>query len=101
MDLEEEVESILHIAREISGTSSGLIISQCIKATPVFKIPPLKVNEGYRAAEWGDLGNPLWKGRLRIVEKSSGVSLLFEDNTTGMIASSLHQFESAEAMKNR
>ncbi len=51
----------------------------------VYKIPPLKVNAGHRAMEWGDLSNPLWKGRLRIVEKSSGASLLFEDVQTGAI----------------
>ena len=43
---EEEIESILYIGREVS----------------VFKIPPLKKNEGHRAGEWGDLAAPLWKG---------------------------------------
>ncbi|KAI0784369.1 hypothetical protein C8Q75DRAFT_810146 [Abortiporus biennis] len=66
-NLEDEIESILYIGREVS----------------VFKIPPLKANEGHRAQEWGDLGNPLWKGRLRIIERSSGVSIQFEDPTTG------------------
>lgn len=51
----------------------------------VFKIPPLKKNEGHRAQEWGDLGNPLWKGRLRIIEKGAGVTLKFEDPTTGAL----------------
>jgi adaptin ear-binding coat-associated protein 1/2 len=51
----------------------------------VFKIPPLKANEGHQAADWGDLSKPLWKGRLRIIEKSAGVSLLFEDANTGMV----------------
>ncbi|KAI0807693.1 adaptin ear-binding coat-associated protein 1 NECAP-1 [Fomes fomentarius] len=64
---EEEIESILYIGREVS----------------VYKIPPLKANEGHRAQEWGDLANPLWKGRIRIVERSSGVALQFEDATTG------------------
>ena len=50
---------------------------------PVFKIPPLKKNEGHRAGEWGDLGQPLWKGRLRIVEKGDSAALMFEDNQTG------------------
>ena len=49
----------------------------------VYKIPPLKANEGHRAQEWGDLAQPLWKGRIRIVERSSGVALQFEDATTG------------------
>ncbi|KAI0076473.1 adaptin ear-binding coat-associated protein 1 NECAP-1 [Panus rudis PR-1116 ss-1] len=64
---EDEVESILYIGREVS----------------VFKIPPLKANEGHRAQEWGDLANPLWKGRIRIIERSKGVSIQFEDPTTG------------------
>lgn len=67
MDFEEDIESILYIAREIS----------------VYKIPPLKANEGHRANEWGDLAKPLWKGRLRIIETSKGVSLQFEDAQTG------------------
>ncbi|RDB21422.1 Adaptin ear-binding coat-associated protein 2 [Hypsizygus marmoreus] len=67
MDIEEEIESILYIAREIS----------------VYKIPPLKKNEGHRANDWGDLAQPLWKGRLRIIEKSQGVALHFEDAQTG------------------
>ncbi|KAJ3932813.1 MAG: hypothetical protein NXY57DRAFT_893440, partial [Lentinula lateritia] len=64
--IEDDIESVLHIAREVS----------------VFKIPPLKANEGHRAGEWGDLAQPLWKGRLRILEKNSGVTILFEDGTT-------------------
>ncbi|THG99974.1 hypothetical protein EW026_g2481 [Hermanssonia centrifuga] len=63
---DDEIESILYIGRET-----------------VFKIPPLKANEGHRAQEWGDLGNPLWKGRLRIIERSKGVALQFEDAITG------------------
>lgn len=65
--LDDEIESILYICREVS----------------VYKIPPLKANEGHRAQDWGDLAAPLWKGRLRIVEKSSGVMMNFEDSTTG------------------
>ncbi|TBU42074.1 adaptin ear-binding coat-associated protein 1 NECAP-1 [Dichomitus squalens] len=64
---EDEIESILYIGREVS----------------VYKIPPLKANEGHRAQEWGDLAQPLWKGRIRIVERNSGVALQFEDATTG------------------
>ena len=51
----------------------------------VYKIPPLKANEGHRAQDWGDLAKPLWKGRLRIIEKSStGVALMLEDPNTGV-----------------
>jgi len=67
MDIEDEIESILYIAREVS----------------VYKIPPLKANEGHRANEWGDLAQPLWKGRLRMIEKSQGAALQFEDGQTG------------------
>ena len=50
----------------------------------VYKIPPLKANEGHRAGEWGDLAQPLWKGRLRFIDKGSkGAALMFEDGTTG------------------
>ncbi|EPQ57911.1 adaptin ear-binding coat-associated protein 1 NECAP-1 [Gloeophyllum trabeum ATCC 11539] len=65
-NLEEEIESILYIGREVS----------------VYKIPPLRKNEGHRANDWGDLANPLWKGRLRIVEKGDGVMMYFEDPQT-------------------
>lgn len=43
---DDEIESILYICREVS----------------VYKIPPLKTNEGHRAQDWGDLAKPLWKG---------------------------------------
>jgi hypothetical protein len=36
-----------------------------------------------QAADWG-LANPLWKGRLRILERgSTGVTILLEDSQTG------------------
>ncbi|KIJ44287.1 hypothetical protein M422DRAFT_779381 [Sphaerobolus stellatus SS14] len=66
-NLDDEIESVLYIAREIS----------------VFKVPPLSSNAGYRAVEWGDLSQPLWKGRLRIIETSKGVSIRLEDSQTG------------------
>ncbi|KAH7923555.1 adaptin ear-binding coat-associated protein 1 NECAP-1 [Leucogyrophana mollusca] len=64
---DDEIESILYIGREIS----------------VYKIPPLKANEGHRANDWGDLAQPLWKGRLRFIEKSNTAALLFEDGSSG------------------
>jgi hypothetical protein len=67
MDVVEDIESVLYIAREVS----------------VHKIPPRKANEGYRANDWGDLGSPLWKGRLRITENSKGAALRLEDPQTG------------------
>ncbi|KAF9817826.1 hypothetical protein IEO21_03168 [Rhodonia placenta] len=66
---DDDIESVLYIGREVS----------------VYKIPPLKKNEGHRAQEWGDLGSPLWKGRLRIIERSSGAMIQFEDATTGAV----------------
>ena len=88
---EDEIESILWIGREVYG--AHLNISQ-MPFSPhkaiVYKIPPLKANEGHRAQEWGDLSNPLWKGRIRIIERSAGVSLQFEDATTGKLAPYVH-----------
>jgi len=67
--LDDEVESVLFIVREIS----------------LYRIPPMETMEGYKAADWG-LANPLWKGRLRIVEReSTGVTILLEDGQTGTI----------------
>lgn len=51
----------------------------------VYKIPPLKANEGHRANDWGDLGKPLWKGRLRFVEKGETATMKFEDPNTGKL----------------
>ncbi|KAG6376306.1 adaptin ear-binding coat-associated protein 1 NECAP-1 [Boletus reticuloceps] len=67
--LEDEIVSVLYIAREIS----------------VYKIPALKANEGHRANDWGDLADPLWKGRLRVVEKAGKAVLLFEDSHIGRL----------------
>ncbi|KAL4067791.1 hypothetical protein J3A83DRAFT_3744188 [Scleroderma citrinum] len=64
---DDDIESVLYIAREVS----------------VYKIPPLRINEGHRANDWGDLANPLWKGRLRIIEKGKNAALMFEDSQTG------------------
>jgi len=63
------IESIVYICREVY----------------VYRIPPLKKNEGHRAQDWGDLAEPLWKGRLRIVETSdtAPASMMLEDATTG------------------
>jgi hypothetical protein len=49
----------------------------------VYRVPPLKSNEGYRANDWGDLETPLWKGRLRIIETGAGVSIRLEDSSSG------------------
>lgn len=81
---EDEIESVLYIGREVSGASrSSGAAGHAFTLSIVFKIPPLKKNEGHRAQEWGDLAQPLWKGRLRIIERSSGVSIQFEVPNTG------------------
>lgn len=57
---------------------------------PVYKIPPLNANEGYRANDWGDLSLPLWKGRLRITQNSKGATLHLEDSQTGKSSRCFH-----------
>ncbi|KAI0053908.1 adaptin ear-binding coat-associated protein 1 NECAP-1 [Auriscalpium vulgare] len=83
----DEIESILYIAREVSGTFT-LLASHAAELIPralVYRIPPLKTNEGHRAGDWGDLAAPLWKGRLRIIEKGNDLTINFEDGTTGAL----------------
>ncbi|PVG04440.1 adaptin ear-binding coat-associated protein 1 NECAP-1 [Serendipita vermifera] len=66
-DASDEIESVLFVQREIS----------------VYKVPPLESMAGYKEPEWG-LENPLWKGRLRVLEKeSTGVVIVLEDGQTG------------------
>lgn len=49
----------------------------------VYKVPALTSMSGHKAADWG-LADPLWKGRLRILEKaSSGVTIVLEDGQSG------------------
>jgi len=67
----EEIESILHVAPEVS----------------VYKVPPLKSTEGHRANDWGNLSEPIWKGRLRIIETSTGVMIRLEDGNSGIFLS--------------
>lgn len=83
MDASEEIESVLYLAREVSGMSLHSVIMLTSGRTTVYKIPPRRSNEGYRANDWGDLAVPLWKGRLRIIENSKGVALQLEDVQTG------------------
>ncbi|KAK9451806.1 uncharacterized protein V1518DRAFT_409591 [Limtongia smithiae] len=66
-------ESIVYLAREVL----------------VYQIPPLRAAAGYRATDW-DVTRPLWKGRLRVLERSDGgdtaplnCELRLEDVNTG------------------
>ncbi|KAF8315170.1 adaptin ear-binding coat-associated protein 1 NECAP-1 [Clavulina sp. PMI_390] len=38
---------------------------------------------GYKAQEWGDLAEPLWKGRMRIIETSKSCAIRLEDPNSG------------------
>ncbi|KAK4046525.1 hypothetical protein OIO90_006537 [Microbotryomycetes sp. JL221] len=53
----------------------------------VYRIPPRASSEGYRAANWGDMGQPLWKGRIRVVEQGADVPskcfIRLEDSNSG------------------
>ncbi|BGP00860.1 DUF1681 domain-containing protein [Rhodotorula toruloides] len=53
----EDYESVLFISRDVY----------------VYQIPPRTSNAGYRAAEWGEMTEPMWRGRLRVIEKGSEV----------------------------
>ncbi|BGP53165.1 hypothetical protein JCM8202_003680 [Rhodotorula sphaerocarpa] len=67
----DDYESVLFISRDVY----------------VYQIPPRTSNAGYRAAEWGEMTEPMWRGRLRIIEKGSEVpttcSINLEDANTG------------------
>ncbi|KAG8863151.1 hypothetical protein FRB96_009333 [Tulasnella sp. 330] len=63
--MDDEIESVLFVCREVM----------------VYKVPPRSSNAGYRAEGWGDLSNPLWKGRMRILETSK-CAIRLEDPST-------------------
>ncbi|KAG9015280.1 hypothetical protein FRB93_012979 [Tulasnella sp. JGI-2019a] len=63
--MDDEIESVLYVCREVM----------------VYKVPPRSSNAGYRAEGWGDLSNPLWKGRMRILETSK-CTIRLEDPST-------------------
>jgi Protein of unknown function (DUF1681) len=67
------------------ASTRTLVRKQSPHLVTVFKVPPLRSNEGYRATEWGDLAQPMWKGRMRIVETSKGVTIRLEDGQTGSL----------------
>ncbi|GAA5936849.1 hypothetical protein JCM3775_002724 [Rhodotorula graminis] len=69
--MDSMIESILFIAREVY----------------VYQIPPRQSNAGYRAAEWGEMTEPMWRGRLRVIERGSDLPteclLHLEDKDSG------------------
>ncbi|GAA5912091.1 hypothetical protein JCM6882_002029 [Rhodosporidiobolus microsporus] len=67
----DDYESVLFISRDVY----------------VYSIPPRTSNAGYRAAEWGEMTEPMWRGRLRVIEKGSDIPtkcfLNLEDKDSG------------------
>ncbi|GAA5965723.1 hypothetical protein JCM8115_000898 [Rhodotorula mucilaginosa] len=67
----DDYESVLFVSRDVY----------------VYQIPPRTSNAGYRAAEWGEMSEPMWRGRLRVIEKGSEVPtscyINLEDANTG------------------
>lgn len=54
-----------------------------VRVCHVYRVPPRTTAAGYRAAEWGDMSQPLWSGRLRVVEHAETCEIRLEDGTTG------------------
>ncbi|WFD38499.1 uncharacterized protein MJAP1_001452 [Malassezia japonica] len=65
--MSEEYSSVLFVVRE------------CY----VYRVPPRTSAAGYRAGEWGDVDQSLWKGRMRIVEYKDRCEIRLEDGETG------------------
>ncbi|KAF9100024.1 Adaptin ear-binding coat-associated protein 2 [Mortierella sp. AD031] len=56
-----------------------LVIRECY----VYKVPPLSSSRGHRAADWGNVDEPLWRGRLRIIAQGKKCFIRLEDGQTG------------------
>jgi len=67
--MDEDFESVLFVCREVN----------------VYKVPPRASLAGYKAQEWGDLAEPLWKGRMRIIETSKSCAIRLEDANSGEV----------------
>jgi len=50
----------------------------------MFRIPPLGISKGHKAAEW-NLDAPDWTGRLKLVSIGEKVELRLEDKNTGSL----------------
>ncbi|GAA5996938.1 adaptin-ear-binding coat-associated family protein [Rhodotorula paludigena] len=55
--MDDALESVLFISRDVY----------------VYQIPPRTANAGYRAAEWGEMTEPMWRGRLRVIERGNDI----------------------------
>jgi len=54
-----------------------------VRVCHVYRVPPRTTAAGYRAGDWGDMSQPLWSGRLRVVEHAETCEIRLEDGTTG------------------
>lgn len=61
-----------------------LVLNECF----VYKIPPRVSAQGYKAGEWGDLEQYMWKGRLRITAVGPQATVILEDTETGKVFAS-------------
>ncbi|WFD34082.1 hypothetical protein MCUN1_000914 [Malassezia cuniculi] len=55
------------------------------KEVYVYRVPPRTSTAGCRAAEWGDMEKYMWKGRLRIIERSEECEIRLEDSDSGQL----------------
>ncbi|KAG0370187.1 hypothetical protein BC939DRAFT_508090 [Gamsiella multidivaricata] len=56
-----------------------LVIRECY----VYKVPPMVSSRGHRAADWGNVDAPLWRGRLRVIAQGKKCFIRLEDGQTG------------------
>ena len=54
----------------------------------VYRIPPRTSVGGCRAADWGDMEKHLWKGRMRVMERSESCEIRLEDADSGELFAS-------------
>ncbi|KAF9174943.1 Adaptin ear-binding coat-associated protein 2 [Mortierella sp. AD011] len=56
-----------------------LVVRECY----VYKVPPLASSRGHRAQDWGNVEEPLWRGRLRVIAVGKKCFIRLEDGRTG------------------
>ena len=64
-NMTDEIESILFIAREVMGESTGGHTLAALMI--VYQVPPRTSASGYKASDW-NVESFVWKGRLRVLE---------------------------------